>query len=71
MCYKNRCLSRIRRWYNSIAEGARNQAADSAAERQKFATPPLPVFTFRSLTTRGKPALVGLISCSLKIKVIE
>lgn len=38
-------------------EDARNQVADSAAERQIIAAPPLSVFTFRSLTTRGKPAL--------------
>ena len=40
-------------------EDARNQVADSAAERQILPPIRFTVFVFRSLTTRGKPALVG------------
>lgn len=37
--------------------GASVKVADSTAERQIFAAPPLAVFSFRSLNTRGNPAL--------------
>lgn len=52
--------------------GASVKVADSTAERQIFAAPPLAVFAYRSFITRGKPALDSIIKMTLiKLNSVE